>query len=165
MSDDVDVKQVEKGDSSEDRMNDLLDLIKNADPEKLKALAMLTNSSSITAEEKPKHNSQHGPVKTFTTIIKTSTCMLCRTVKTTRIELMKGERIHCTDEAGNVHRLISTGKVGELNVASIVSKCCYCNEVIKGWTREDLVKNFIRVKQYLTWKEIADYSKIVEDEG
>lgn len=162
MSDDVDVKQVEKGDSSEDRMNDLLDIIKNADPNKLKALMTLTSSSD---QIKPKQSYQHGPVKTFTTVIKNSTCLLCGTVTSTIIELGKGERLHCTDASGNIHSLTSTGKVGELKVASIVSKCYHCDEVIRQWTPDELVKNFIRVKKCLTWKEVADYSKIVEDEG
>jgi hypothetical protein len=138
-------------------MEELLDALKNADPTQL---AMLVKEMSKTSKYKAKKhiNSNNGPVKSYTTVIKNVTCLCCGTIMTYKHDLLKGEQTSCLDSNGVYHIVTSTGKEGEVIVPSTTSKCKYCTTVMRDWSREELERRFIKLLNSCTFKEVACYS-------
>ena len=143
---------------------ELLDLLKEIDPAKLATLMASMKGAGHASENDQrsvyKKDNGHGKAKSFTTVIKKTSCMLCNTVMFHKYELAKGEHIYCTDEAGNSHSLTSTGKVGEIQIATMVSRCSHCDDVIDSWSREELIHRFKHIHQAISFKEVALYKNL-----
>lgn len=135
-------------------MDDLLLALQEADPEQLKHLAIEMNKQPRV--NKPKH--MGGPVKTYTTIIKTCTCLLCEAKFSNKHTLAGGEQIHCLDRNGVDHAITATGKVGEVEITSFVSRCPYCAQTIQSWTREKLEAKFMVLLKNSSFKEVLNYA-------
>jgi hypothetical protein len=143
--------------------NELLDLLKEIDPSALaKLIADMKGADHASANERGvyKKDNGHGKAKSFTTVVKKTTCMLCGTTMYHKYELKKGDKIYCTDEAGNSHSLTSTGKVGEIQIATVVSRCSHCDDVIDSWSREELIHRFKHIHQAISFKEVAMYKNL-----
>src|SRR5574343_1595438 len=94
-------------------LDDLREAMEGVDTDKLAILIKSIESHSNNDERKPyKKDDNHGKVKTYTTVIKKSTCLFCDTSITHRYNLSKGEKLYCVDESGQSHSVTSTGKVG-----------------------------------------------------
>jgi hypothetical protein len=148
--------------------NELLELLKEVDPAKLATLMASmkgadhdsVNGNSVNGNSTYKKDNKSGSVKQFTTVIKKTTCMLCSTTMYHKYELAKGDKIYCTDEAGNSHSLTSTGKAGEIQIATVVSRCSHCDDVIDSWSREELIHRFKHMHQAISFKEVAMYKNL-----
>jgi hypothetical protein len=135
-------------------MDDLLKALQEADPEQLKHLTVEMNKAPRV--NKPKHD--NGSVKTYTTVIKTCTCLLCDARFSNKHMLAGGEQIHCLDRQGVDHAITATGKVGEVTITSFVSRCPYCAQTIQSWTREKLEAKFMVLLKNSSFKEVLNYA-------
>ncbi len=141
-------------------MNKLLELIKDISGKDLSKL--------LKDMDKPKRtftniNNLNSPVKTYTTVTKKCTCMICNSTFNQVYKLHKNDKISCTDTQGQSHTVIGTGKDGELTISSCVSRCINCREIVKTWSREELEQKFCKLLFSCTFKEVANYATINED--
>ncbi len=141
-------------------MDKLLELLKDISDKDL--------SKVLKDIDKPKRvchsiSSINGPIKTYTTVTKKCTCMVCNSSFNQVYELHKNDKISCTDTQGQSHTVIGTGKDGELTISSCVSRCMHCKEVIKTWSREELEQKFANLLFSCTFKEVANYATLNEE--
>lgn len=140
-------------------IEELIELLKDADPAKLSAITNALNSAPATH----RHTNHVISTKTYTTVTKVCTCMLCGTVTTYVHNLEKGACLDCLDADGVNHPIRVTGKAGSIEVPCFTSKCGNCGYVIRSWTKEQLEENFMKLVSKCSFKEIGDYSKEVEE--
>ena len=147
-------------------LDDLREALEGVDTDKLATLIKsIEHQSSNTNERKPyKKDDNHGKVKTYTTVIKKSTCLFCDTSITHKYNLSKGEKLYCVDESGQSHSVTSTGKVGVINLATVTSKCQYCEEVINNWSKDELLVRIKMIRKAMTFKEVAAYHNFCVEE-
>jgi hypothetical protein len=137
-------------------IEDLLKALQEADPEELKKFA---NSMTVSTKTKTKQVSvPHGPVKSFTTVVTNYECKLCGSKFSKPRHLEKGEIVNAIDTTGENHPLKVTGQAGTVYVNSFVSRCQYCEEVVKTWSREKLEQSFLALSRSCTFKEVHNYT-------
>jgi len=138
-------------------IEELIAVLKDADPAQLAMIAREMQKEHTSTKYK-RSNVKSEPVKTYTTVIKETTCLCCGSKNVNRYNLVKGEQISSLDKTGVYHIITSTGKEGEVLVPGTTSKCQYCESKVKSWSREELEERFLRLLNSCSFKEVSDYS-------
>jgi len=137
-------------------IDDLIQALKEADPEQLK---QFTSSMTVSTKTKTKQvNIPHGPVKSFTTVITNYECKLCGSKFSKPRQLEKGDIVNCLDTTGENHPMKVTGQIGTVYINSFVSRCDHCEGEIKTWSREKLEQSFLALARSCTFKEIHNFT-------
>jgi hypothetical protein len=137
-----------------DQMDRLRELLEGADKEGL--AQMLRQMNQADRPRRHKHQ-EHGPVKTYTEVVKEYECLVCGSITRKTIQLGKGEQISTIDPVGHTHTITATGKEGSVKIACIVSRCDYCERVISQMTREELERSFLTLVSCMSWQEKREY--------
>jgi hypothetical protein len=146
-----------------DQIDQLKEVLQNFDRHKLTALLHQLNAADGNQEERPKRPKvDHGPIKSYTTVIKDYECLCCHTKFQVKYDFLKGEETTCFDKQGQVHIVRLTGKEGEITLQCFASRCDRCKDVIKGWSREHLEHAYISIINSSTFTEIVLYNTILE---
>ena len=165
MTDEVMVPTTEKKETTGEAF--IRELLAGADKEQLNAFMREVNQTPLVPE--PKYKKPHnGPVIQYTTVIKKYSCLICGATFAAKYEMQKGEHISTIDPDGKCHLITITGKAGEIEVPSTVSKCSFCTKLVNHWTREELENNFLLLLSQMSFKEKVNYTKaraIVRAEG
>lgn len=145
----------------------LRNLLAGADQTQLKAFVKAVNQVPVKGDpiDKKKAN---GLVIKYTTVIKKHTCLICGSTYTSTYHMQKGDQLSTIDREGGCHLITMTGKEGEIEIPSTVSKCEGCYTLAKSWDREQLEHNFILLLSQMTFKEKVNYAKaktIIRKEG
>ena len=137
-------------------MEDLIKVLEDADPIQLAKFARELEHGPKT---KKNHVPHCGPVKQYTTVTKEVTCLMCNSKTTYKHKLEKGEQLSVIDGTGFGRTITSTGKEGDITIASCVSRCNCCECVARTWEHETLIINFMKLLNSCSFKEVLDYTK------
>lgn len=145
---------------SEESMEELRRELETFDRNKLTAL-LKSMEVNAPKERRPRnHAPEHGKVITYTSVTKEYTCLLCGSKFSRTYQLSKGEQTTCFDPEGKVHIITLTGKAGDITIPCSLSKCSYCADTIKSWSREKLEHTLLMLIESITMKEAAVFSAI-----
>ncbi len=137
-----------------DQMDRLRELLQSADKEGLARLVRQMNNADRPKRHK---HQEHGPIKTYTEVVKEYTCLVCGSTTKKMIKLSKGEQISTIDPVGHTHTITATGKEGTIKIACIVSRCDYCERVVERMSREELESSFLTLVSCMSWQEKREY--------
>ena len=142
----------------------LEDILAGADAERLATFIREIKIATTKPAKKHDPYKDHGPIKTYTTVVKQYTCLLCGATFKTYHKLSKGEQMSTISPTGEVHTVTVSGKEGEVELPCTVSRCEFCNKLVSHWSREELERAFLTLAACCTFKEKVCYSKAVKEE-
>jgi hypothetical protein len=149
--------------STHDKVAQLNDLMQTFDRSALnrilKAMQEKDKPKSPSVQKKP----TGGPVKTYTSVTKKYTCLMCGSKFSKTYNLSRGEQTTCFTPDGEVHIITLTGKEGELEIPCALSKCSHCSDEITKWSRDRLEHMFCMLIDSITMKEAAVFSAIKKE--
>lgn len=132
----------------------LRNLLEGAEPEKLAAFLKTIKPDAPAAEKKDPQR-EHGPIKTYTTVVKNYTCLACDSKFSATHQMSKGEVTFCVSQVGKVTPLAISGKPGVLELSSYTIHCHLCALVAAEWSREKLISKWISLSSSCSFKEVA----------
>jgi hypothetical protein len=107
--------------------------------------------------------SEHGKPVSYTTVVKSYTCLGCGSKFTSRYNLPKNDDVIYLDPNGKAHNVKVTGKAGEVVVPCAISKCGNCACLSSVWPREELELRFLTLLRSSSFNEIAIYNLVIKE--